>query len=276
VDIPRFKPDAPADDVAGALLADGAAIVEELVSVEVCERIRDELQPWIDATPEGGDEFSGRSTRRTGALLARSVASREMIANPLVLAAVDQVLWPSKTTFQLHLTQAITIGPDSPGQQLHRDHWCFDFFPFPDDVHVEIGTMWALDEFTEANGATRVSVGSHLLPEVGLQSFDVETVPAAMPQGSIVLYTGRTVHGGGANTTDSARIGINVDYALGWLRQEENQYLSVPLDVVRELPEDIQRLMGYQHGAYALGYVDDVRDPIDVLTGAGPRSQSFR
>src|SRR6187455_1470359 len=62
VDIPRFKPDAPADDVAGALLADGAAIVEELVSVEVCERIRDELQPWIDATPEGGDEFSGRST----------------------------------------------------------------------------------------------------------------------------------------------------------------------------------------------------------------------
>jgi ectoine hydroxylase-related dioxygenase (phytanoyl-CoA dioxygenase family) len=142
-------------------------------------------------------------------------------------------------------------------------------------VQVEVGTMWALDEFTEANGATRVSVGSHRLPEVGLQSFDVETVPAAMPQGSIVLYTGRTVHGGGANTTDAPRIGINVDYALGWLRQEENQYLSVPLDVVRELPEDIQRLMGYQHGAYALGYVDDVRDPIDVLTGAGSGSQSF-
>jgi ectoine hydroxylase-related dioxygenase (phytanoyl-CoA dioxygenase family) len=275
MDIPRFKADASPSEVGDALLADGAAIVEELVTVDACERMRVELQPWIDETPFGGDEFSGRTTRRTGALLARSATSREMIANPLVLAAVDQVLWAQKTTFQLHLTQAITIGPGSPAQNLHRDHWCFDFFPFPDDVQVEVGTMWALDEFTEANGATRVSIGSHRLPEVGLQAFDVETVPATMPAGSVVLYTGRTVHGGGANATDSSRIGINVDYALGWLRQEENQYLSVPIEVVRELPEDIQRLMGYAHGAYALGYVDDVRDPIDVLTGAGPRSQSF-
>jgi ectoine hydroxylase-related dioxygenase (phytanoyl-CoA dioxygenase family) len=81
----------------------------------------------------------------------------------------------------------------------------------------------------------------------------------------VVIYTGRTVHGGGANTTEQTRIGINVDYVLGWLRQEENQYLAVPRDVAAALPEEVQRLIGYQLGAYALGYVDDLRDPLRVL-----------
>jgi ectoine hydroxylase-related dioxygenase (phytanoyl-CoA dioxygenase family) len=97
-----------------------------------------------------------------------------------------------------------------------------------------------------------------------------------MPRGSVVLYTGRTVHGGGANDSDAWRTGVNVDYVLGWLRQEENQYLSVPRDVAAALPEEVQRLMGYQLGAYALGYVDDLRDPIRVLQGeAARRPQTF-
>jgi ectoine hydroxylase-related dioxygenase (phytanoyl-CoA dioxygenase family) len=265
VDVPRFKASASGDAIADAMLEHGAAIIEHLLPDDVCARLREELTPWIDETPPGADVFSGLATRRTGALLARSVASRELIAHPLLLDTVDKVLWPSKTTFQLHLTQVITIGPGSQAQQLHRDQWCFDFFEFPDDLQVEVGTMFALDDFTEANGATRVALGSHR-EKVDLENASgFATVPAEMPAGSIVLYTGRTVHGGGANTTDAARIGINIDYALGWLRQEENQYLSVPLEVARELPEDIQRLMGYRQGAYALGYIDDSRDPIEVL-----------
>jgi ectoine hydroxylase-related dioxygenase (phytanoyl-CoA dioxygenase family) len=274
VTIPRFDAGASVDAVAGALHEHGSAIVEGLVGGDVLDRLRAELEPWIAASPAGADEFSGRATRRTGALLARSVASRDLIAHPLVLGAVDKVLWERKTTFQLHLTQAISIGPGSEPQQLHRDQWCFDFFRFPEDVQVEVGTMWALDESTEANGATRVVVDSHRTPDAR-RFADDDTEPATMPPGSVVLYTGRTVHGGGANTTDRDRIGINIDYALGWLRQEENQYLSVPFDIARELSEDIQRLMGYRHGAYALGYVDDVRDPLEVLRPSGERRSSF-
>jgi ectoine hydroxylase-related dioxygenase (phytanoyl-CoA dioxygenase family) len=275
VDVPRFKASAAGEEIAEAMLDQGAAIIVQLVPDDVCDRLRDELSPWIDATPPGADEFSGLATRRTGALLARSVASRELIAHPLVLDTVDKVLWPSKTTFQLHLTQVITIGPGSQPQQLHRDQWCFDFFEFPDDVQVEVGSMFALDDFTEANGATRVALGSHREKVDLKNASEFATVPAEMPAGSIVLYTGRTVHGGGANTTDTARVGINIDYALGWLRQEENQYLSVPLDVAKELPEDIQRLMGYRQGAYALGYIDDSRDPIEVLRPGKGGRQSF-
>jgi ectoine hydroxylase-related dioxygenase (phytanoyl-CoA dioxygenase family) len=274
MDIARFAPTAAASEVADALRGDGAVIVERLVDDAVCDAVAAELAPYLDATPTGGDEFTGKNTRRTGALLARSPASVEMVAHPLVLEVADAVLWSKKTTFQLHLTQAISIGPDSDGQHLHRDQWCFDFFPFPDDMDVEVSSIWALDDFTEANGATRVVLGSHLSDDP--RAFTVaDSVAAEMPRGSIVLYTGRTVHGGGANRTDAWRTGINVDYVLGWLRQEENQYLSVPLDVVRSLPERVQKLMGYTLGAYALGYIDDVRDPISLVSGEGDRASSF-
>ncbi len=97
-----------------------------------------------------------------------------------------------------------------------------------------------------------------------------------MPRGSVVLYLGSTFHGGGANRSDRVRIGINVDYVLGWLRQEENQYLSYTLDEVRGFPERVQRLVGYEVGAYALGYIDGGRSPMELLdpTRSGA-TQSF-
>jgi len=86
-----------------------------------------------------------------------------------------------------------------------------------------------------------------------------------MPAGSVLFYTGALYHGGGANRSDRTRYGLNITYARSWLRQEENQYLTVPREIARDLPESLQRLIGYQRGAYALGYVDDLRDPIEVL-----------
>jgi ectoine hydroxylase-related dioxygenase (phytanoyl-CoA dioxygenase family) len=275
-EIPRFDAAATSHEVAAALRDHGVAIVERLAPPELCDRIATELEPHLAATPTGGDEFTGAHTRRTGALLGRARSTVDLVAHPLVLDVADQVLWDKKTTFQLHLTQAITIGPGAEAQYLHRDQWCFDFFPFPDDMHVEVSTIWALCDFTEANGATRVVPDSHT--DADPRSWTpADTVPAEMPRGSVVLYTGRTVHGGGANTSDETRTGINIDYVLGWLRQEENQYLSVPIEVVRELPERVQRLMGYEMGAYALGYIDDVRNPMQLLDleGRGSAGSSF-
>ena len=273
-DIPRFDRDASADEIAAALLAHGVVIVERLVGEALCDRVAAELSPWIDTTPRGADDFSGRNTRRTGALLTRVPASIALIAHPLVLDVVERSLWPKKTTFQLHLSQSIAIGPQSPAQHLHRDHWCFDFFPFPRDVDVEVSTIWALNDFSEVNGATRVVPDSHRTPD-DRRYEPADTVPAEMPRGSVVLYLGSTVHGGGANRSDRTRVGINVDYVLGWLRQEENQYLSYSLDEVRAMPERVQRLLGYEPGAYALGYLDGGRSPMTLLTGGNEGFQTF-
>lgn len=271
--IPRFAPDVDPAQVATAVSDHGCAVIEGLAPPELCNRVEAELAPWIEATPYGSDEFSGRSTRRTGALLARSESSVELIAHPTVMGVTDAILAAKRARYQLHLTQAISIDPGSPGQALHRDHWCFNFHPFPPGLDVEVSTIWAMCDFTEENGATRVIPDSHRTE--GQPYTPADTEPAEMARGSVVLYLGSTVHGGGANQSDEVRTGINVDYTLAWLRQEENQYLSVPRDVAARLPEHVQRLMGYSMGATALGYVDDVRDPIAVLQD-GPDDRTER
>ncbi len=264
--VPRFPATTDGATVAEALRAQGCAIVERLVPVEMLDRVRSELAPYLEATPYGPDEFAGRHTRRTGGLIARSVTAREVIMHPLALATTGDILGHA-TGFQLHLTQVIAIGPGQPGQQIHRDQWAFDFFPFPPGYEVQCNTMWAMTDFTDANGATRVVPGSHRAEDRRAYACG-ETEPAEMPAGSVLFYTGAVYHSGGANRSTSVRYGLNVTYALSWLRQEENQYLAVPAEIARGLPDALLRLMGYARGAYALGYVDDLRDPLDVLRGA--------
>ncbi len=259
----HFAADASPTDIAETLAQDGAVVVDNAASAEQIDAVLNEMEPYIEATPGGADDFAGRNTKRTGALIARSPTARELVMDPLVRAVTDQVLGHA-TNYQLHLTQIISIGPDSPAQSIHRDQWAFDFFSFPQGYEVQCNTIWAGTDFTEANGATRVVVGSNRREDKLKFAFE-ETEPVEMTKGSVLIYTGSVYHGGGPNTTDETRVGINITYNVAWLRQEENQYLSVPFDVAATLDKDLQRLMGYARGAYALGYIDDVRDPICVL-----------
>jgi len=275
-DVPRVGSEASIDEVEAALRASGCVVVERLVPVEHIDLVEAELEPFLAATPAGGDDFTGHNTRRTGALLARSRHFGALAAHPTVLGALDRVLGDHATSYQLHLTQVIEIGPGEPAQLVHRDQWAFDFFPFPAGFEVECHTMWAMTDFTEHNGATRVIPGSHRWQDKLRPTVD-ETVPAEMAKGSVLLYLGSLYHGGGANRSDGARRGVNVGYTLSWLRQEENQYLACPPEVARELPEDLARLAGYRRGAYALGYYGDLRDPFDAVRGEhadGPPSFS--
>jgi hypothetical protein len=268
--LPRLAASSAASDVAGALAREGCAVVERLVPPALLLRAQTELQHHLDATPVGPDDFAGRHTRRTGGLIARSATCRELVMHPLVLGAVGGVLGHA-TSFQLHLTQVIAVGPGEPAQVVHRDQWAFDFFPFPSGYEVQCNTIWAMTDFTEDNGATRLVPGSHGL-EDRREFTQAETVPAEMPAGSVLFYTGSLYHGAGANRSADVRYGLNITYSVSWLRQEENQYLSVPQEIARDLPEPLLRLIGYARGAYALGYVDDLRDPLEVLRGSGGSS----
>ena len=263
--IERLPATTSAERVSEALARDGCVVIERLAPVATMRAAQQELAPWLEATPPGRDDFAGRRTRRTGGLVARSPTCRALVQHPLILAATKQLL-AGATSFHLHLTQLIAIGPGEPGQPIHRDQWAFDFFPFPKGYEVQCNTIWAMSDFSAENGATRVVPGSHLF-EDKLQFGHAECEAAEMPAGSVFVYTGAVYHGGGANRTDATRYGLNLTYARSWLRQEENQYLSVPLEIARELPDELLRLIGYQRGAYALGYVDDVRDPLEVVRG---------
>ena len=266
--VAHLSRDARPAEVAALVGRDGAVVVDDVAETALLDQIEGELRPYFDATPSGPDDFSGRRTRRTGSLVARSPGCRELIQHPLALGAARALL-EHATNVQLHLTQAIAIGPGETAQPLHRDQWAFDFFPFPQGYEVQCNTIWAMTDFTEENGATRVVVGSnHAADKLSFGHDDTE--PAEMRRGSVLLYSGSVYHGGGANRSGETRLGLNITYNVAWLRQEENQYLSCPREVAQTLPTELLRLMGYDRGAYALGYIDDLRDPIEaVRSGVG-------
>lgn len=246
-------------ELLAALERDGAAIVTDVLSPADLEELRGELDPWVDANRPGLDDFTGRSTRRTGALVARSPMTRDLITHPLLLGAAEEFLGPWCAKIQLHLTQVISIGPGETAQMLHTDRLAWGGY-LPRPIEPQFNTIWTLTAFTAENGATHVIPGSHKLDDDAYREATHEqTVQAPMPAGSVLVYTGSVIHGGGANRTDEVRTGINLTYCLSWLRTEENQYLSCPPDKVKELGLDrrLTDLLGYTHGGYAMGYYSD-------------------
>lgn len=264
IELEHLPADTDPVDVAAFLREHGYAIVDDVVDAATMDRLAVEVEPYVEASAAGRDEYDGRHTRRTGALIARCPAVRELVMHPLALGVASAFL-AHASAVQLHLTQLITIEPGETRQQLHRDQMAFDYFDFPADYHVQCNTMWALTDFTAANGATHIVPGSS-----GVSDEVAASMPegrAVMRRGSVLFYDGKVVHGGGANTSTGVRQGVNLTYAVGWVRQEENQYLACPPDIARTLDDELLRLMGYQQGAFALGYVGDQQDALSVLRG---------
>ncbi|WP_431232910.1 phytanoyl-CoA dioxygenase family protein [Mycolicibacterium psychrotolerans] len=253
-------------DLADHLRRDGYVIVDNLVPDSLMDTIGDELAPYLDATPMGYNAMIGRKTRRTGALIARSPACRTLIQNPSILGVCQDFLGHA-SAFQLMLTQVISIEPGETDQSLHRDQNAFDFYPFPDDYHVQCNTLWAMTDYTAEMGATRVVPGSQVGDKKPTDYADDECVQAEMSRGSVLLYSGKIVHSGAANRSDQVRRAINVNYCVGWVRQEENQFLSVPMEIARDLDDDLLKLIGYQEGAWAMGYFRDFEDPLRAIRG---------
>lgn len=258
---------ATTEEIVAALRRDNYVIIDNLASAELMDAVEAELDPYIDTTGVGAEDHLGKKTRRTGALVARSESARRLIRNPTILPVVAAFL-DHASAFQLMLTQVISIYPGEKAQGLHQDENAWDYYPFPADYHVQCNTLWALSDYTAEMGATRVVPGSHR-PEATPPFADAECVQAEMGRGSVLVYSGKIWHSGGANRSDRVRKAVNINYAVGWVRQEENQYLSCPPEVAQTLDDDMLKLMGYQQGAYAMGYYRDVEDPIIAVRGDG-------
>lgn len=246
----------------------GAVIVDDLLPLELLDQFSEEIAPYIEANTYGTDDFSGRRTRRTGALVARSVAARQIAMQPTVLDVARRLIDAER--IQLHLTQVISLWPGQGGQPMHRDQWAWDQHAFPPGREVELAAIYAMSDFTAQNGATHVLPGSHR-EESHLEHRRSDSEQAVMRRGSALVYTGSVYHAGGTNHSDLVRHALQFVYCAGWLRQEENQYLSTPPDVARELPDELLKLMGFDLGSYSLGYVDDMRHPIDAIRGDSDR-----
>jgi len=237
-------------DVAQRLVDDGYVIVTGMMDQPEVQSARADLDRVLRATPTGRNSFEGFDTQRVYALFAKTRTFDAVATDNLLLGVLDQVLGH----YQLSAPVGIRIGPGEKAQILHRDD---SVYPVPEPhPPLVVNTMWPLDDFTAENGATRFIPGSHKWEPGRTPSPDDPVATAVMSPGSAMFYLGSLWHGGGANQTAQPRLGVILEYAAGWLRQQENNILAVPRDTVRQLPERLQELLGYNIYPPFVGYVD--------------------
>jgi ectoine hydroxylase-related dioxygenase (phytanoyl-CoA dioxygenase family) len=248
------------DDVVQSDLAkidrDGYIVWEGLLSGDECRTIRDDIDPLLDHT--GRNSFEGNRTQRAYGVLNKTRACDKLVEHPRVLAVLDALLMPN---YLLSILQAINIQPGESAQLLHVDD---GFYPIP-RPHPPLGaaTIWAIDDFTDDNGATVVVPGSHHWGP--RRPGDTDTGrPVVMPAGSCVFFVSTLWHGGGANTSAAARLAMTAQYCQPWLRPLEAFTLSVPLTTVRAVSADIQRMLGYSVHPPFVGSVDGMH-PLRLL-----------
>jgi hypothetical protein len=272
--------DAPAGQVVGALLQDGAVIVHDLLSRDVVGAINAEVQPFVDrADPDmrhlnPGVQIFHAQTRHVSGLAGKSPTfATEVMVHPLLMALCDAILGPSCARYQLNLAHLLERLPGAADQFWHQDEIVWNLVPEP-KPELQLASVIALVDFTADNGATRVFPGSHLW-EAGRYPANDEAVIAGMPAGSAIVYLGSTFHGGGAHSGLEPRRGVHLSYTLGWLRTEENNYLAVPPELACRLPRECQEVLGYavhdaiERGGGYLGMLD-LRDPVELFQEGWP------
>ena len=247
-----------------SLRANGWVVLEGLVDHATLDAAEAAIRQLLDDTPTGRDSFEGFDTQRVYALAGKTRAVDAMLVHPVVTGICQDILGDG---FRVSSATTIAIGPGERAQQLHFDAQVYVHLPRP-DPQVVVNTMWALTPFTEQNGATRLVPDSHTWPAGKRPASDIDTIAAEMPRGSMLAYLGSLWHGGGANQTDDVRVGLNLEYASGWVRQQENQYLVVPPDKAADVPPAVLEALGYSVAPPFLGYVD-ARDPLRYLDRAG-------
>ena len=215
----------------------GYVIIENVLSAQELATIKAEIGPLLKET--GRNSFEGYKTQRLYAVLTKTRVLDLLVDHPRILAILDQMFMPNYLLSQL---QVINLLPGESGQPLHYDD---GFYPIPRPrAGLGAASIWAIDDFTETNGATVIVPNSHTWDDERKPQPE-EAISAVMKAGSVLFYPGTLWHGGGANQSSANRLAVTCQYCEPWLRTQENYFLGTPLEVVAEVSEDIRRMLGY-------------------------------
>ncbi len=248
------------------LADDGYTIVENAIEAELIDALLadvERLEAQLDSRP-ADNRFEGNRTTRTYNLLAHGEIWQKVPTHPVVLALIEGVLGEQCLVSSL---ASISLGPGETAQVIHADD---QIQPLAKPhVATVCNSMWALTDFTETNGATRVVPGSHLWqnPDYFAGDANVETIAAEMTKGSVLVWHGSTWHGGGANVTeDEVRIGVAMNYCAGFIRQQENQQLGIPPEVMATFSRELRQLCGLGMYRGLTGNIEK-KSPAELLYG---------
>jgi ectoine hydroxylase-related dioxygenase (phytanoyl-CoA dioxygenase family) len=247
---------------------DGYSIIEDAFDVSFADAVKDDLDRLEESLGirPAQNVFEGTKTWRIYNLLVHGELYEQIPVHANVLPVVEGVLDQGCLVSSL---SSIVIGPGETAQPIHADD---QLIPIPKPHPPTVcNTMWAITDFTEENGATRLMPGTHLADTNPAFTNEHETIPAEMAKGSVLVWHGSLWHGGGANNSDARRYGIAMNYCAGYIRQQENQQLGIPVDTVRRFPKRLQELVGYGIYTGLIGHIDK-RSPAEVVLGgdSGP------
>lgn len=244
-----------------AIESDGYTIVHDAIDADLVTALTADLlriERAFDVRP-AGNAFEGAHTVRIYNLLAHGPLYAGIPVHEHVLPIVERVLDSGCLISSL---SSISIDPGENAQPIHADD---QLLPLP-KPHPPLvcNTMWALTDFTDANGATRIIPGSHTRDHSPEYGRDYDAVPAEMRCGSVLIWHGSLWHGGGANRTRERRVGIAMNYCAGFIRQQENQQLGLPADTLRSFSPRLLELVGYGIYRGLIGHIDK-RSPAEHL-----------
>merc|ERR1711871_483042 len=200
------------------------------------------------------------------------------VTEPIVQEIVSSVL--KSEHFLLTSTVGINIGPGEQEQPLHRDDGKYPV-PRPHD-EIAISFMIAVNDFTRENGGTVLYPGSQAWHYTGENDYAVKNVlpngldgtyntggasaknvidelqsskhsglgmqkqiQCEMKAGSVMVYVGSLLHGGGRNNSNASRLGVLIEFISAWLRPQENHTIGVDKERTKQLPERLQELLGW-------------------------------
>jgi ectoine hydroxylase-related dioxygenase (phytanoyl-CoA dioxygenase family) len=242
---------------------DGYTILEGVIEPELrCALLAEleRLEHDYEIRPSK-NSFEGHHTVRIYNLLVHGKLFEQVPVHPNVLPVVERVLDPGCLVSSL---SSIAIDPGERGQPIHADD---QLIPIPKPhVPTVCNTMWALTDFTDANGATRVIPGSHRRDHSPTYLQPYDSVPAEMAAGSVLVWHGSLWHGGGANQTERRRVGVAMNYCAGYVRQQENQQLGIPREIARGFAPRLRELVGYSVYNGLIGHIDK-QSPVKLLDG---------
>ena len=249
----RLQSDIDAD--LATLRRDGYVVARDLLSSQQTEAVHRELAPYLQQKWMGRNEFEGLCSERVYAVLSKAPSLAPLIEHPRVLGLIDHLLHPN---YLLSAGIAIKVHPGETAQAFHCDDGA-SRIPRPRPMQG-VSAIWALDDFSESNGATEVIPGSHLWEsEEPPAPDDSRTTKIVMSAGSVVVFAGSLYHRGGANRSSGTRLGFTPQYCEPWLRQIETMVLAVPPERARQYSVRVQELLGYSIAAPSfMGYVDGV------------------
>jgi ectoine hydroxylase-related dioxygenase (phytanoyl-CoA dioxygenase family) len=235
---------------------DGGVIIKGLFSAQV-DRFNAEMDPIVSTWTEGNtgpdwmQEFAGKKTKRVTQLIRRSKTFREeMLDHEILLSYVDTLMLETSDAYWMNAAQIIEIQPTEKLQYLHRDLENYPVFRSlgPSGPEVMCNCLVALSEYTEEMGATRIIPGSQNWPDFNDRQRieNTPTIPVVMEKGDAFLYSGKVVHGGGANVSNRPRRALALAFCPGWLVPEEAYPFAVPLEMARTLSKRGQQLTGFR------------------------------